>query len=62
MWDLIVSVPDHCLSFYFENTGAIYRKYMQIETVRNSCRNKQVLSPSVRRSVNKVPRDKLLGE
>ena len=20
MWDLIVSVPDHCLSFYFENT------------------------------------------
>ena len=19
MWDLIVSVPDHCLSFYFEN-------------------------------------------
>ena len=21
MWDLIVSVPDHCLSFYFENIG-----------------------------------------
>ena len=20
MWDLIVSVPDHCLSFYFKNT------------------------------------------
>ena len=20
MWDLIVSVPDHCLSFYFELT------------------------------------------
>ena len=19
MWDLIVSVPDHCLSFYYEN-------------------------------------------
>ena len=19
MWDLIVSVPDHCLSFYFNN-------------------------------------------
>ena len=19
MWDLIVSVPDHCLSFYFDN-------------------------------------------
>ena len=21
MWDLIVSVPDHCLSFYFAQTG-----------------------------------------
>ena len=21
MWDLIVSVPDHCLSFYFEGFG-----------------------------------------
>ena len=21
MWDLIVSVPDHCLSFYFEDDG-----------------------------------------
>ena len=21
MWDLIVSVPDHCLSFYFPNHG-----------------------------------------
>ena len=21
MWDLIVSVPDHCLSFYFDQTG-----------------------------------------
>ena len=21
MWDLIVSVPDHCLSFYFVNFG-----------------------------------------
>ena len=20
MWDLIVSVPDHCLSFYFDRT------------------------------------------
>ena len=24
MWDLIVSVPDHCLSFYFE-LGAYYK-------------------------------------
>ena len=22
MWDLIVSVPDHCLSFYFAIAGA----------------------------------------
>ena len=21
MWDLIVSVPGHCLSFYFQNPG-----------------------------------------
>ena len=21
MWDLIVSVPDHCLSFYFVNSS-----------------------------------------
>ena len=21
MWDLIVSVPDHCLSFYFQRCG-----------------------------------------
>ena len=23
MWDLIVTVPDHCLSFYFETVGLI---------------------------------------
>ena len=23
MWDLIVSVPDHCLSFYFTNATVI---------------------------------------
>ena len=39
MWDLIVSVPDHCLSFYFatssENNG-----YQQIfSTGINPCRN-----------------------
>ena len=34
MWDLIVSVPDHCLSFYFDpviqmvkvNSGSPYEK------------------------------------
>ena len=25
MWDLIVSVPDHCLSFYFKHM--VYREY-----------------------------------
>ena len=24
MWDLIVSVPDHCLSFYFSSTSLSY--------------------------------------
>ena len=23
MWDLIVSVPDHCLSFYFEHEKSL---------------------------------------
>ena len=23
MWDLIVSVPDHCLSFYFESAESL---------------------------------------
>ena len=23
MWDLIVSVPDHCLSFYFSENAAL---------------------------------------
>ena len=26
MWDLIVSVPDHCLSFHFENLSHVMRK------------------------------------
>ena len=31
MWDLIVSVPDHCLSFYFDmptNVGPTYGMYV----------------------------------
>ena len=24
MWDLIVSVPDHCLSFYFDGIGSVF--------------------------------------
>ena len=27
MWDLIVSVPDHCLSFYFDNVSNEMLKY-----------------------------------
>ena len=34
MWDLIVSVPDHCLSFYFETHlskyVAAYRKSYKV--------------------------------
>ena len=26
MWDLIVSVPDHCLSFYFEQIAKLEAK------------------------------------
>ena len=29
MWDLIVSVPDHCLSFYLEYQ-AIYESEIQV--------------------------------
>ena len=24
MWDLIESVPDHCLSFYFDGIGSVF--------------------------------------
>ena len=27
MWDLIVSVPDHCLSFYFDPFRSVNYKY-----------------------------------
>ena len=27
MWDLIVSVPDHCLSFYFTFVNIIFTKF-----------------------------------
>ena len=33
MWDLIVSVPDHCLSFYFENAiRELFIMHLQKET------------------------------
>ena len=28
MWDLIVSVPDHCLSFYFKNYTLVHLKIL----------------------------------
>ena len=35
MWDLIVSVPDHCLSFYFAHI--MYIKKTEISMVAGSC-------------------------
>ena len=39
IWDLIVSIPDHCLSFYFsEPEGAPQNKYsISGSSVRNTC-------------------------
>ena len=46
MWDLIVSIPDHCLSFYFDN-NAIDSALFQIRIIKTdemqrmrSCHNK----------------------
>ena len=33
MWDLIVSVPDHCLSFYFSNWCNVYAHAMKTSTM-----------------------------
>ena len=35
MWDLIASVPDHCLSFYF---STIVQSFSHIKTVSGSHR------------------------
>ena len=29
MWDLIVSVPDHCLSFYFDRKKLVFTLYLE---------------------------------
>ena len=43
MWDLIVSVPDHCLSFYFDTEILDHAKYFsnapRIDTL-NICMKK----------------------
>ena len=36
IWDLIVSVPDHCLSFYFESTA--YMKFAKLQYVSSGFR------------------------
>ena len=36
MWDLIVSVPDHCLSFYFSKFAYVRKKYFQ--TITDECK------------------------
>ena len=35
MWDLIVSVPDHCLSFYFE--GSQHFLFIAANDVSEGC-------------------------
>ena len=34
MWDLIVSVPDHCLSFYFSHTLNRNILFIRDKTIR----------------------------
>ena len=33
MWDLIVSVPDHCLSFYFDDNNQNIEKDTKLQVV-----------------------------
>ena len=38
MWDMIVSVPDHCLSFYFRwSFGHIYGQILWQISVKRTC-------------------------
>ena len=44
MWDLIVSVPDHCLSFYFYaphpiSTQCIFRSLPAVVPFKNGCKS-----------------------
>ena len=49
MWDLIVSVPDHCLSFYFPKFGqaasGAKRKVMFDVTDVTLCKHSETLAP-----------------
>ena len=40
MWDLIVSVPDHCLSFYFAIVSIRYIKSLARNTWENEYKNR----------------------
>ena len=42
MWDLIVSVPDHCLSFYFEFYAATKHFCQVLKTTFISHKGKQI--------------------
>ena len=42
MWDVIVSVPDHCLSFYFA-----YTKGKDHKAPKSGLVNKNLLTPAV---------------
>ena len=43
MWDLIVSVPDHCLSFYFDSKDL--NLILVITFVFTSCIKRSICSP-----------------
>ena len=36
MWDLIVSVPDHCLSFYFDQIHQLFHNVLSINIILKS--------------------------
>ena len=39
MWDLIVSVPDHCLSFYFTDPPLSMIRFRQVNCIRKVLRH-----------------------
>ena len=46
MWDLSVSVPDHCLSFYFDPDRPVFRQAHKTANIdsRNVCNSISVCS------------------
>ena len=43
MWDLIVSVPDHCLSFYFSNcTHTVKHRLNILNLIMPKCKETYV--------------------